>query len=297
MIGLCGCNAVYGLQTTNLAPDDRDHDGIADLDDNCRDTPNPDQADEDQDGVGDACDNCPLVVNPDQSLDYDHDGIGDACDPHPADAGDCLVLFESFNDPVTFATSWQVRTSDATPDVVPEHGDVVVTPAPGSNGIALVPTSLGSRSLAQLYDVQISAQIAVAPGQDGISAVSSFTTPDTAAGYYCTLYHDSTGTELYYARTGQFEASTSGAGTLSSTPISQALLLRLVTTTPQRAPTLQCRIDYGDAVASATLYSAVTMETGGAPGVIVQAPAPATIEAIAIYELAPATACVPPIVR
>ena len=35
---------------------DRDDDGVADPDDNCPDTPNPDQDDLDDDGVGDACD-------------------------------------------------------------------------------------------------------------------------------------------------------------------------------------------------------------------------------------------------
>jgi len=34
---------------------DRDHDGVPDVEDNCPDVPNPDQADSDQDGVGDAC--------------------------------------------------------------------------------------------------------------------------------------------------------------------------------------------------------------------------------------------------
>jgi len=51
----------------------------SDCDDNCRFTPNPDQADRDQDGVGDVCDNCPDAANADQR-DNDNDGLGDACD-------------------------------------------------------------------------------------------------------------------------------------------------------------------------------------------------------------------------
>ena len=55
-----------------------DADGLADDEDNCRATANPDQADADQDGAGDACDNC-AAANSDQA-DGDRDGLGDACD-------------------------------------------------------------------------------------------------------------------------------------------------------------------------------------------------------------------------
>ncbi len=71
---------------------DTDHDGVADTTDNCRYTPNPDQADRNWDHIGDVCendydndgrpnatDNCSLVPNPTQT-DLDGDGDGDACD-------------------------------------------------------------------------------------------------------------------------------------------------------------------------------------------------------------------------
>ena len=58
---------------------DSDHDGVADVCDNCPAVPNPDQRDGDGDGIGDACDNCPDEPNVAQS-DSDGDGIGDACD-------------------------------------------------------------------------------------------------------------------------------------------------------------------------------------------------------------------------
>lgn len=58
---------------------DRDHDGIADDQDNCPDTKNPDQQDRDQDRRGDVCDNCPDTPNPDQ-VDVNKNHIGDDCE-------------------------------------------------------------------------------------------------------------------------------------------------------------------------------------------------------------------------
>lgn len=58
---------------------DSDQDGIADENDNCPLTFNPDQSDVDGDGVGDVCDNCVETPNSDQ-LDSNGNGIGDACD-------------------------------------------------------------------------------------------------------------------------------------------------------------------------------------------------------------------------
>ena len=70
---------------------DGDRDGIPDIDDNCVDRANPDQADVNGNGRGDVCDdfdkdgvmnerdNCPNNPNRLQK-DVDGDGIGDACD-------------------------------------------------------------------------------------------------------------------------------------------------------------------------------------------------------------------------
>lgn len=46
-------------------PDDRDSDGVDNVDDNCPEHPNEGQEDADDDGLGDACDLCPDEPNPD----------------------------------------------------------------------------------------------------------------------------------------------------------------------------------------------------------------------------------------
>lgn len=74
---------------------DRGGDEIADLDDNCPDDKNRDQADEDRDSLGDACDNCPPYPNKEQA-DLDGDGVGDDCDPREQVPGDRIALFEGF---------------------------------------------------------------------------------------------------------------------------------------------------------------------------------------------------------
>lgn len=94
---------------TEEAPD-TDRDGIADVQDNCPETPNADQTDLDGDGRGDLCDldrdgdgvpdraappfvpdNCPLIPNVDQR-DADGDGLGDACDEAPGELRTPLAL-------------------------------------------------------------------------------------------------------------------------------------------------------------------------------------------------------------
>lgn len=81
---LAGCPGTVD-PTDVPPPPDADSDGVADAEDNCVDTPNPDQANSDGDALGDACDICPTVDDPEQ-LDGDEDGVGDACDVCPEDA-------------------------------------------------------------------------------------------------------------------------------------------------------------------------------------------------------------------
>lgn len=77
---------------------DRDGDGVADRDDNCPETANPEQTDADGDGTGDACDDCPDDADKTEpgvcgcgTADTDSDGDGladcrDACPDEPASA-------------------------------------------------------------------------------------------------------------------------------------------------------------------------------------------------------------------
>jgi len=73
-----GATWFQGLHLDPPSLDD-DGDGILNTEDNCPDTPNPDQTDTDGDGPGDVCDNCPEDANPLQT-DADADGTGDECD-------------------------------------------------------------------------------------------------------------------------------------------------------------------------------------------------------------------------
>jgi hypothetical protein len=60
-------NDCNGLTDDLAGVADADGDGVAQICDNCRSTPNANQADLDADGFGDACDTCPTIPNRDQS--------------------------------------------------------------------------------------------------------------------------------------------------------------------------------------------------------------------------------------
>ncbi len=77
-----GTWSLYYKGAFQVGGSDTDGDGILDIDDNCVDTPNADQADVDGDGIGDVCDNCVNNANADQA-DADADGVGDVCDACP----------------------------------------------------------------------------------------------------------------------------------------------------------------------------------------------------------------------
>ena len=139
-------------------PNDRDADGVANEEDNCPETENPDQLDDDADGIGDACesdtdgdgviddlDNCPDIANPNQE-DADNNGIGNACDePLPAPENDkCEDAIEiAAGDVVEGSTTFAntdvdlagVCSTNASPSVwflVEGTGDAVIAETCGS---------------------------------------------------------------------------------------------------------------------------------------------------------------------
>jgi len=108
--GACpdGQSCIAGFCTTGggvMPPDmmvvgsDRDHDGLADDQDNCPDVANNSatdkQSNEDGDHFGDACDLCPQIAD-NSNADTDGDHIGDACDPNPC-LHDTVWIYDGFH--------------------------------------------------------------------------------------------------------------------------------------------------------------------------------------------------------
>jgi hypothetical protein len=259
---LAGCNALYGLDETDLEPPvqiaDEDGDTVADAVDNCRSTPNTDQHDEDADTIGDACDDCPLVPDPDQRDIGDGDGVGDRCDPHPVEAGDCLVRFDSFEGEFT---GWDV--TGATPQLAKGS----VTLAPGATGATML-----AHGLDGVYDVEVAGIVTLA--EDAAFCAASNVT-NARSGLECGVAHPpgiavvgllgEGGTEMQYYIGGV-------VGTVA--------LLRL--TSDIGGNTITCRLDYG--VARNFLeQKRQTVPTTGNPGVIVRV-STAQITGIAIYQ-------------
>jgi hypothetical protein len=118
--------ALLVLQRATGACNDSDGDGICDDVDNCKNTPNANQADQDGDGVGDVCDNCPAVAHPGQE-DEDGDGTGDACEAPPAEV--CDLDDDGDVDKLDTAAITRLRGQTVPPadPVADADGDGVVT--------------------------------------------------------------------------------------------------------------------------------------------------------------------------
>lgn len=105
LLGLCGCNQLFGLENTVQNP-------AVDAAINCAINPkDPLFHDEDHDGYADLCDNCPGIANPDQANRLEEanlqakDQVGDICDPAPDLPGDTIAAFISFDEPGAIS-SW-----------------------------------------------------------------------------------------------------------------------------------------------------------------------------------------------
>lgn len=75
-------------------PEDMDGDGVADAEDNCVDTPNPDQADYDNDGIGDLCDVPDNRIRIDVGILFQEDAEGILLTGRD---GNCYLLFVNEN--------------------------------------------------------------------------------------------------------------------------------------------------------------------------------------------------------
>jgi hypothetical protein len=115
---LPACNQLYGVEATVLvdaAPDadlrpDRDHDGVADVEDPCIAAAQDSADDIDEDGIPNESDSCPFAV---AAGDKDGDGVGDGCDPFPDVAGDRRLCTMRFLDAELNASLWKAREGEA----------------------------------------------------------------------------------------------------------------------------------------------------------------------------------------
>ena len=86
---------------------DLDGDGIPNAMDFCEHAMGG-ASDEDRDGIGDDCDHCPIAA-PRATADPDGDNVDSPCDPDPHEAGDEILLFESFSESA-LDTRWKATT-------------------------------------------------------------------------------------------------------------------------------------------------------------------------------------------
>lgn len=273
LVAVAGCNTVLGLEGTALS--DRDHDGALDGNDNCPTLANEDQADEDRDGVGDACDSCPIVANARQE-DGDGDGVGDDCDAHAETAGDCLVMFDSFRDPGGFAEHWLPFVDGDAPLPAPADGFVeLASPTTARTGFVLRGDD-GSAALGT-YDIIMTGRAPLEAGGAEVRVQSNATKPGD--GNACWLVRSLS------SAMGVGKAPQTITLSLTGKPVTDATMIRLITTRPDGMAEDSCRIDYG--VVIGTQLTTVTPAPPGWVGVTARL-APATIDAIQVMTVAPA---------
>lgn len=293
VVALTACNQVFGLDHTTvidaglISPDapDRDHDGIADEVDNCADSANPEQSDVDRDGLGDVCDNCPVVANPGQEDAGDHDGIGDRCDPNPSRTGDCLLLFDAFADPASFAMHWAVAPAQYASSVTATNGRATIAAAPGPAAVFSRDIQTGANSIQLL-----GAKPDFKSGEAGLVLEGA---EDFGTGFMCRITTAQAPSSMY----AQLAGMVSPSNPFSTDPITSDLFLRLdVPTTAFQGDIVQCRADWGIAVATVRTGSTLGFPTGTGTGVMGSA-TPVELHAIAFYGLMTDPTCPAPILH
>jgi len=118
LTAMAGCNAIYGIEQTQLLPDadtrpDIDHDMIPDEVDPCIAGPIDRADDTDNDMVTADQDPCPMGDMAGKA-DRDGDGLYDDCDPHPASAGDRWRCTTRFLDEDVTVALWDARAGEHT---------------------------------------------------------------------------------------------------------------------------------------------------------------------------------------
>ncbi len=295
VVMMTGCNSIFGLDETRAVLDaphvDRDGDGFDDADDNCPDVSNPEQHDDDGDDVGDRCDNCPLDANPDQRDEGDRDGLGDVCDPHPINGTDCLVLFDSFRDPMAFDQHWTrfVDTgSTGTPTTSAADDFVTLMPVPGGARIAIVALGDDGAPLPGLFDVRARVRTTLS-GNAGVDVGTRATS--FGSGYYGGAHRVDTS---YFADAKDMPAGATSTG-LGSPGSAETLVLSLTTRDAARADIVRCDVTFGAAIGFAQRSRTSQLATGGPA--IAASNGPSDALAIMVTSYNAAAPCPPPIIR
>lgn len=288
---VCACNRAFDLSPTALSPDaaaDQDGDGVLDLVDNCPAVANTNQSDKDSDGLGDRCDNCPLVANFSQADIGDSDGIGDACDPHPGDAGDCVAIFDVFEDPASFATHWKiVGGSGVAPPIDAKPGHVIITPNTTITPNVFEVLDDAGVVLTDRFDIVVRASSTLKTGSLG--AVSN---GGPNFGHACQV--NGAPPQLY--ATAAENGPTGGGSVSVPLPLAHVtddIVVRLISPSTVAA-FLGCRIDYG--VASQWSQNSGVQNPMGGAGFTVLAD-PIDLTAIMFTRFKPGIACAPPLLR
>ena len=135
---LAGCNQIYGLDPTTIAPQeagiietDVDLDGIDDAMDKCLASPRDDMDDLDEDSVLAKDDPCPFDKG--SAGDSDNDGLHNICDPFPTTSGDRLRCYMSFTSTGLNDMLWKPR--DTTNDWTSREGELFSKAVGPTSGI------------------------------------------------------------------------------------------------------------------------------------------------------------------